>query len=323
MPSANVGPCAARAAARPRAGPSDGAGSGAPRRRTRRARRRAGPRTPSVVDWWPVRSRIVVRQRRRLDAALRRWSARTVSRRRSDRRSRIASTRTGRAAHGRDGNTAPRGPAVPDRELAGHRRRAAHAADEDFVVDEDPAYPPSGAGDHVFVRIEKRGLDHARRRCSGSRARSACSERDIGVAGMKDRHAVTRQWLSLPPPVDARAGARARARGRRRSSRRRATTTSCAPATCARTGSCCACAMRCPTCSRRGAGAGDPRRARASRPARRTGTASSGSAATATTRRSGRDDRHGRASRRATSKLARLFVARCSASCSTSGSSRG
>jgi tRNA pseudouridine13 synthase len=26
-------------------------------------------------------------------------------------------------------------------------------------------------------------------------------ERDIGVAGMKDRHAVTRQWLSLPPPV--------------------------------------------------------------------------------------------------------------------------
>jgi len=33
------------------------------------------------------------------------------------------------------------------------------------------------------------------------RAHSACANRDIGIAGMKDRHAVTRQWLSLPPPV--------------------------------------------------------------------------------------------------------------------------
>ena len=29
---------------------------------------------------------------------------------------------------------------------------------EDFKVDEIPAYPPSGSGDHVFVQIEKRGL---------------------------------------------------------------------------------------------------------------------------------------------------------------------
>jgi tRNA pseudouridine13 synthase len=29
--------------------------------------------------------------------------------------------------------------------------------------------------------------------------------RDIGVAGMKDRHAVTRQWISLPPPVTPEA----------------------------------------------------------------------------------------------------------------------
>lgn len=71
---------------------------------------------------------------------------------------------------------------------------------EDFVVDEVPAYPPSGAGDHVFVRIEKRGLTTAQAVQRISRTLGV-NERDVGVAGMKDRHAVTRQWLSLPPPV--------------------------------------------------------------------------------------------------------------------------
>lgn len=71
---------------------------------------------------------------------------------------------------------------------------------EDFVVDEVPAYPPSGAGDHVFVRIEKRGLNTAQAVQKIARALGV-GERDIGVAGMKDRHAVTRQWISLPPPV--------------------------------------------------------------------------------------------------------------------------
>jgi tRNA pseudouridine13 synthase len=72
--------------------------------------------------------------------------------------------------------------------------------DEDFVVDEVPAYPASGEGDHVFVRIEKRGL-------TTPMAAEAIADavgvrvRDVGWAGMKDRRAVTRQWLSLPPPV--------------------------------------------------------------------------------------------------------------------------
>ena len=72
--------------------------------------------------------------------------------------------------------------------------------DDDFAVDEELPYAPSGAGDHVFVRIEKRGLttiDAARALARALGVR----DRDIGVAGMKDRRAVTRQWLSLPPPV--------------------------------------------------------------------------------------------------------------------------
>jgi tRNA pseudouridine13 synthase len=72
--------------------------------------------------------------------------------------------------------------------------------DEDFVVDEIPAYAPSGEGDHVFVRIEKRGLTTpmAAEAIAGA---VGARVRDVGWAGMKDRRAVTRQWLSLPPPV--------------------------------------------------------------------------------------------------------------------------
>jgi tRNA pseudouridine13 synthase len=74
------------------------------------------------------------------------------------------------------------------------------AHDEDFAVDEELPYAPAGAGDHVFVRIEKRGLatlDAARMLARAL----GIADRDVGIAGMKDRHAVTRQWLSLPPPV--------------------------------------------------------------------------------------------------------------------------
>ena len=71
---------------------------------------------------------------------------------------------------------------------------------EDFFVDEEPAYLPAGAGDHVFVHIEKRGLTTAQAVERLARELGVAA-RDVGVAGMKDRHAVTRQWLSLPPPV--------------------------------------------------------------------------------------------------------------------------
>lgn len=74
------------------------------------------------------------------------------------------------------------------------------STDEDFAVDEEPAYPPAGAGDHVLVRIEKRGLTTPQAVRAIADALGVAG-RDVGVAGMKDRHAVTTQWLSLPPPV--------------------------------------------------------------------------------------------------------------------------
>lgn len=75
---------------------------------------------------------------------------------------------------------------------------------EHFVVEEVPLYEASGEGEHVYVYVEKRllttqDLIHSIARATGVRAS------DIGSAGMKDKHAVTRQWLSVPggaPPVD-------------------------------------------------------------------------------------------------------------------------
>jgi tRNA pseudouridine13 synthase len=87
-------------------------------------------------------------------------------------------------------------------------------ADEDFVVDEEPAYAPAGEGDHVFARIEKRGLTTPQAVERLSRA-LGCAARDIGVAGMKDRHAITRQWVSLPPPLHPDAVAAVSAEGLR------------------------------------------------------------------------------------------------------------
>jgi tRNA pseudouridine13 synthase len=67
---------------------------------------------------------------------------------------------------------------------------------EDFEVEEVPAYSPSGSGDHVFAWIEKRGVstkDAVRRLCSALGVDSS----GAGWAGLKDKHAVTRQWISL------------------------------------------------------------------------------------------------------------------------------
>ncbi len=71
------------------------------------------------------------------------------------------------------------------------------SAPEDFRVDEVPAYLPSGAGPHLYLRIEKRGRT-TRDAVRTLAAALGVPERDAGWAGMKDRDAVTTQWLSFP-----------------------------------------------------------------------------------------------------------------------------
>ncbi|MDP2903224.1 MAG: tRNA pseudouridine(13) synthase TruD [Methylovulum sp.] len=67
---------------------------------------------------------------------------------------------------------------------------------EDFTVIEQLAFEPSGTGEHVFLQIQKTGenTDYVARQL----ARVAnVRQRDIGYAGIKDRHAVTTQWFSV------------------------------------------------------------------------------------------------------------------------------
>lgn len=73
---------------------------------------------------------------------------------------------------------------------------AIKARPEDFRVDELPLYPPSGEGEHLFVRVEKVGKDTLFVARSLARALGV-SPRDVGIAGQKDRHAVTTQWMSF------------------------------------------------------------------------------------------------------------------------------
>jgi tRNA pseudouridine13 synthase len=75
-------------------------------------------------------------------------------------------------------------------------------APEDFVVEELPAYEPSGEGTHLFLKFEKRGLttDAAVRQITKA---LGIEMRDVGIAGMKDKVAVTTQWVSVPAPPKA------------------------------------------------------------------------------------------------------------------------
>ncbi len=68
---------------------------------------------------------------------------------------------------------------------------------EDFQVEEIPLYLPSGQGDHLYLWIEKTDVAAESLRRHVARALGV-SNRDVGMAGLKDRRAVTRQWLSVP-----------------------------------------------------------------------------------------------------------------------------
>jgi tRNA pseudouridine13 synthase len=73
------------------------------------------------------------------------------------------------------------------------------ARDEDFLVEEQPLYQPCGSGEHLFLYIEKQGrattdVVHRLARLFG------VSKSDVGYAGMKDKHAVTRQHFSVRLP---------------------------------------------------------------------------------------------------------------------------
>jgi tRNA pseudouridine13 synthase len=76
---------------------------------------------------------------------------------------------------------------------------------EDFEVEEIPAYLPDGQGEHLYLWIEKRDLPAAELLSRLARSLNV-SSRDIGVAGQKDRRAVTRQFVSVPRTAEPLLG---------------------------------------------------------------------------------------------------------------------
>jgi tRNA pseudouridine13 synthase len=73
---------------------------------------------------------------------------------------------------------------------------------EDFIVEEDLGFEPSGSGAHVLVRVRKRGANTEWVAREIAKA-AGCRGHDVGFAGLKDRHAVTTQWFSVPSPRGA------------------------------------------------------------------------------------------------------------------------
>lgn len=74
---------------------------------------------------------------------------------------------------------------------------------EDFQVEEIPAYDPEGRGSHLYLKVRKTGL--TTRELVSALVSGGAAEASVGVAGLKDKAAVTTQWLSLPKAQAAAA----------------------------------------------------------------------------------------------------------------------
>ena len=74
------------------------------------------------------------------------------------------------------------------------------AQPEDFVVEEVLGFEPTGEGEHLWLWVEKRGMN------TDAAARELAARLDVSAAlvsfsGMKDRQALTRQWFSVHTPA--------------------------------------------------------------------------------------------------------------------------
>jgi tRNA pseudouridine13 synthase len=68
---------------------------------------------------------------------------------------------------------------------------------EDFWVEEQLSFEPSDEGAHWLLRVEKRAANTRWVALEIAR-RAQVQAHDVGYAGLKDRHAVTVQWFSVP-----------------------------------------------------------------------------------------------------------------------------
>ena len=78
-------------------------------------------------------------------------------------------------------------------------RGTLRATPDDFFVDEELGFAPEGSGEHILIRVEKRGAntDWVARELAKF---AGVDPFAVSYSGMKDRHAVTRQTFSLHLP---------------------------------------------------------------------------------------------------------------------------
>lgn len=70
---------------------------------------------------------------------------------------------------------------------------------EDFLVEEIPLYEPSGAGEHIYLFVEKRSMSTGEL-VTLLASHFGVARRAIGYAGLKDKRAITRQVMSVHAP---------------------------------------------------------------------------------------------------------------------------
>lgn len=78
-------------------------------------------------------------------------------------------------------------------------RGVIRASADDFEVNEVPGYELSGAGEHLYLWVEKRNQNTGWVAEQLARSLSVPLQA-VGYAGLKDRYALTRQWFSVHLP---------------------------------------------------------------------------------------------------------------------------
>lgn len=70
---------------------------------------------------------------------------------------------------------------------------------DDFIVDEDVGFEPEGQGEHIYLQVQKRGVNTEWLAKQVARF-AEVKTMDVSYCGMKDRHAKTTQWFSIYKP---------------------------------------------------------------------------------------------------------------------------
>jgi tRNA pseudouridine13 synthase len=76
-----------------------------------------------------------------------------------------------------------------------------NASPRDFTVEEIPLYEFTGEGEHLVLKVRKKEMT-TWEMLDAISGHLGIRRRDIGYAGLKDKHAMTIQYISLPAKLE-------------------------------------------------------------------------------------------------------------------------